>query len=45
MRSVSYSRGMLNLEEERRPQGDDFESDIVANNVSLLQISGGAKYD
>ena len=44
MRSVSYSRGMVNLEEERHPQGADFESDIVANNVSLLQISGGAKY-
>ena len=44
MRSVSYSTGMVNLEEERYPQGADFESDIVANNLSLLQISGGAKY-
>jgi len=44
MRSVSYSRGMVNPEEERHPQGADFESDTVANNVSLLQISGGAKY-
>jgi hypothetical protein len=44
MRSVSYSRGMVNPEEERNPQGADFQSDTVANNLSLLQISGGAKY-
>ena len=44
MRSVSYSRGMVNLEEERHPQGADFESDTVANNVRVLQISGGVKY-